>query len=139
VLFRSNDDWFNPNDPDAEVTKMKDGRTHLAHKHEIAVDLDSGAVVGHFAHRDRSSRHDDRWFRSIAITRGPGGSERSDAGLVSQSLLAFSFRREGPFKWSLWHRWRMRSQIASARVGSPMYSCHAVGGSCPAMMTEPVS
>lgn len=42
----SNDDWFNPNDPDAEVTKMKDGRTHLAHKHEIAVDLDSGAVVG---------------------------------------------------------------------------------------------
>lgn len=42
----SNDDWFNPNDPDAEITKMKDGRTHLAHKHEIAVDLDTGAVVG---------------------------------------------------------------------------------------------
>lgn len=42
----SNDDWFNPNDPDAEITKMKDGRTHLAHKHEIAVDLETGAVVG---------------------------------------------------------------------------------------------
>jgi len=42
----SNDDWSNPNDPDAEITKMKDGRTHLAHKHEIAVDLETGAVVG---------------------------------------------------------------------------------------------
>src|SRR5690606_2836435 len=41
----SNDEWVNPNDPDAEVTKMKDGRTHLAHKQENAVDLDTGAVV----------------------------------------------------------------------------------------------
>jgi transposase len=41
----SNDDWINPNDPDAKITKMKDGRTHLAHKAEHAVDLDTGAVV----------------------------------------------------------------------------------------------
>ena len=41
----SNDDWVNPNDPDAKITKMKDGRTHLAHKAEHAVDLDTGAIV----------------------------------------------------------------------------------------------
>ena len=41
----SNDDWYNPHDPDAKITKMKDGRTHLAHKEEHAVDLDTGAVV----------------------------------------------------------------------------------------------
>ena len=41
----SNEDWVNPHDPDARITKMKDGRTHLAHKAEHAVDLDSGAVV----------------------------------------------------------------------------------------------
>jgi transposase len=41
-----NADWVNPHEPDAEITKMKDGRTHLAHKHEIAVDLDTGAIVG---------------------------------------------------------------------------------------------
>lgn len=41
----SNDDWTHPHDPDARITKMKDGRTHLAHKAEHAVDLDSGAVV----------------------------------------------------------------------------------------------
>jgi len=42
----SNDDWTHPKDPDAKITKMKNGRTHLAHKAEHAVDLDTGAIVG---------------------------------------------------------------------------------------------
>ena len=42
----SNDDWTHPHDPDAKITKMKDGRTHLAHKAEHAVDLATGAIVG---------------------------------------------------------------------------------------------
>jgi transposase len=42
----SNDDWTHPHDPDAKITKMKDGRTHLAHKAEHAVDLETGAIVG---------------------------------------------------------------------------------------------
>jgi len=42
----SNDDWTHPHDPDAKITKMKDGRTHLAHKAEHAVDLKTGAIVG---------------------------------------------------------------------------------------------
>ena len=41
----SNKDWTSPADPDAKVAKMKDGRTHLAHKAEHAVDLDTGAIV----------------------------------------------------------------------------------------------
>ena len=41
----SNKDWKSPSDEDARVAKMKDGRTHLAHKAEHAVDLDTGAVV----------------------------------------------------------------------------------------------
>ena len=41
----SNDDWQNPHDPDAKITKMKDGTTHLAHKAEHAVDMDSGAIL----------------------------------------------------------------------------------------------
>jgi transposase len=41
----SNKDWKSPADEDARVAKMKDGRTHLAHKAEHAVDLDTGAVV----------------------------------------------------------------------------------------------
>ena len=38
-------DWTHPHDPDARITKMKDGRTHLAHKAEHAVDMETGAIV----------------------------------------------------------------------------------------------
>jgi len=41
-----NKDWRHPHDPDARITKMKDGRTHLAHKAEHAVDMATGAIVG---------------------------------------------------------------------------------------------
>ena len=41
----SNKDWVNPHDPDAGITKMKDGATHLAYKAEQAVDLETGAIV----------------------------------------------------------------------------------------------
>lgn len=42
----SNAEWVHPGDPEARITKMKDGRTRLGHKLEQAVDLESGAVVG---------------------------------------------------------------------------------------------
>jgi transposase len=42
----SNEEWEHPQDPDARIAKMKDGRTHLAHKAEHVVDLDSGALLG---------------------------------------------------------------------------------------------
>jgi transposase len=41
----SNKDWKHPWDPDAKIAKMKDGRTHLAHKAEHAVDLETGALL----------------------------------------------------------------------------------------------
>ena len=41
----SNEQWQSPQDPDAKVAKMKDGRTHLAHKAEHGVDLETGAIV----------------------------------------------------------------------------------------------
>jgi len=41
----SNEEWEHPDDPDAKITKMKDGRTHLAHKVEHAVDMETGAVL----------------------------------------------------------------------------------------------
>jgi len=41
----SNEEWEHPEDPDAKITKMKDGQTHLAHKAEHAVDMETGAVL----------------------------------------------------------------------------------------------
>ena len=41
----SNKAWKSPQDPDAKIAKMKDGRTHLAHKAEHGVDLETGAIL----------------------------------------------------------------------------------------------
>ena len=62
----SNDDWHNPNDPDAQITKLKDGRTHLSHKMEHAVDMDSGTVM--------------------AVTIQPGAAE--DTTTIPETMMA---------------------------------------------------
>ena len=46
----SNEDWENPNDPEAEITRLKDGRTALAYKAENAVDMETGAIVAVTTH-----------------------------------------------------------------------------------------
>ena len=55
----SNKDWMSPSDKDARIAKRKDGRTHLAHKAEHAVDLSSGADRGRHAPGGRSRRYND--------------------------------------------------------------------------------
>ena len=75
----SNEEWKSPADPDAKIAKMKDGRTHLAHKTEQAVDLTTGAIVSvtvqgrepratraRWARRSRTPR-----LRSSAFRSGP--------------------------------------------------------------------
>jgi transposase len=42
----SNKEWEHPHDPEAKIAKMKDGSTHLAHKAEHVVDLETGALLG---------------------------------------------------------------------------------------------
>lgn len=46
----SNDEWVNPNDAEAEITRLKDGRTALAYKAEQAVDMATGAIVAVTTH-----------------------------------------------------------------------------------------
>jgi len=41
----SNRQWRSETDPDSRITKMKDGRTHLAYKAEHAVDLESELIL----------------------------------------------------------------------------------------------
>ena len=41
----SNQQWQSETDPDSRITKMKDGRTHLAYKAEHAVDLDMELIL----------------------------------------------------------------------------------------------
>jgi transposase len=46
----SNEDWTSPSDAEAEITKLKDGRTALAYKAENAVDMETGAIVAVTTH-----------------------------------------------------------------------------------------
>jgi transposase len=41
----SNKEWMSPNDADARIAKMKDGRTHMAYKTEHAIDVESDLVM----------------------------------------------------------------------------------------------
>lgn len=41
----SNREWQSKTDPDSRITKMKDGRTHLAYKAEHAIDLDTELIL----------------------------------------------------------------------------------------------
>jgi transposase len=46
----SNEDWESPSDGEAEITKLKDGRTALAYKAENAVDMETGAIMAFTTH-----------------------------------------------------------------------------------------
>ena len=41
----SNDDWESPSDPDARISRMKDGTTHFSYKAEHTIDLDSDILL----------------------------------------------------------------------------------------------
>lgn len=41
----SNQEWESPTDPDAEIVRLKDGRTRLGYKAEHVVDMESGALL----------------------------------------------------------------------------------------------
>ncbi len=46
----ANEEWVNPHDSEAEIARLKDGRTALAYKAEQAVDMQSGAIVAVTTH-----------------------------------------------------------------------------------------
>ena len=51
----SNKEWQSPSDDEAEITKLKDGRTALAYKAENAVDMETGAIVAVTTHGGASA------------------------------------------------------------------------------------
>ena len=90
----SNQEWMSPGDPDARITKMKDGRTHLAHKAEHAVDLTSGALVAMTLHPanegDTTTIHKTlEEAQAVALTINEQGVEEvvADKGYHSGAVL----------------------------------------------------
>ena len=61
----SNQEWVNPNDPDAKVAQAKDGATDMLYKPENVVDLDTGAIVN--AEVRKADEGDTQGFAERAI------------------------------------------------------------------------
>ena len=72
----SNDEWRSETDPDSRITKMKDGRTHLAYKAEHVVDLDTELILAaEVYHADAAD----------VVTIGPSISQAQDNLLAADS------------------------------------------------------
>ncbi len=93
----SNKDWEHPHDPDARIAKMKDGRTHMAHKAEHAVDLDTGAILAvtiQAADRGDTQTVDETMKEAIETVSEIGGGKMAvkeavmDRGYHSNDVLA---------------------------------------------------
>jgi transposase len=81
----SNQDWQYPRDPDAKIVQMKDGRTHLAHQAEHAVDLETGALVA--VTLQAADQGDTTTIIETAIAAAEH-SEAAQAALPTPQLLA---------------------------------------------------
>ena len=79
----SNKDWVHPHDPEARITKMKDGRTHLAHKLEHAVDMETGAIVGLTV-----QTMDGGDTASLPVTLDEAERQLEEAGVEAKEVVA---------------------------------------------------
>ena len=75
----SNKEWKSATDPDSRVTKMKDGRTHLAYKAEHAVELGSGLIVAPVVYRG-----DDADAETLPVTVEVAREQLTAAGSPHQ-------------------------------------------------------
>lgn len=112
----SNEEWVSPTDPDATITKMKDGTTHLAYKAEHVVDLRSdlilAAEIRPTTHRDTQTLADSvlNAEENVALLSTASATPRSlprrvyicglagrpsVAGNVAQFGRCIRFRRPG--------------------------------------------
>ncbi len=79
----SNEVWMYPDAPDARITKMKDGRTHLAHKLENAVDMDKGTLVAMTV-----QTMDGGDTASLSVTLDAAEAQLEAVGLVAEEVVA---------------------------------------------------
>ena len=78
----SNRDWEHPHDRDARITRMKDGRTRLAHKLEQAVDMETGAVVA-----TTVQTMDGGDTASLAVTLDEADRRLAEVGIEAQEVV----------------------------------------------------
>ena len=116
----SNKDWVHPHDPEARITKMKDGRTHLAHKFEQAVDMETGAVVAGDGADDGRRRHGlaaEHAGRGGAAAGGGRGGAQGSGGRQGLPFEQDDDGRSGPRAAELRERAQPRPPQLEAEPG----------------------
>ncbi len=80
----SNKEWKSPSDPDARIARMKDGTTHLAHKAEHAVDLESGVVMAAEIHA--ADQGDTRTLPDT-LERAEASAQKAKPGVMIKDVV----------------------------------------------------
>src|SRR5438309_3983360 len=91
----SNEDWKKQSEEEAEITKLKDGRTALAYKAENAVDMETGAIVAVTTHGGAAA--DTATVEETVIEAGRSSGGIADGGAAGRPVCSASgwSRRRG--------------------------------------------
>jgi len=106
----SNREWKSPADPDARITRMKDGRTHLAYKAEHAVDLSSGALL---AVTLQGADRGDTTTVTETLAAATKAAEAVDLGTIQEAVLDKGYH-SGPVLVAL-RAERIRSYVSEPK------------------------
>lgn len=81
----SNDEWASKTDPEARITQMKDGRTHLAYKAEHVVDLESDLIL---AAEIRPADHGDSQTMVDSVLKAQENLQQAESDAEIQEIAA---------------------------------------------------
>jgi transposase len=114
-----NEEWVNPADGEAEITRLKDGRTALAYKAERAVDMETGAIVAVTTHGgavgDTDSIGETVAEAGIAVAEQAVQSTVNQAGI--EEVVADKGYHSNEVIRTL-AEWKLRSYVAEPERGA---------------------
>jgi transposase len=103
----SNRVWVSPSDPDSRIAKMKDGRTHLAHKAEHAVDLETEAIVA--AQVTQADRSDPQTGAETLVLAQANLVAAGSSADVGELVADKGYHDNGLLRWCA--DWAVRTYI----------------------------
>jgi transposase len=114
-----NEEWVNPADAEAEITRLKDGRTALAYKSEQAVDMETGAIVAVTTHGGAVG-DTDSIGETVAEAAGVAVAEQAVQRTVNQTGIEEVVADKGYHSNEVMRKlaeWKLRSYVAEPERG----------------------
>ena len=114
-----NEEWVNPQDSEAEITRLKDGRTAMAYKAEQAVDMDTEAIVAVTTHGGAVGDTDS--IGETVAEAGMAVAEQTAQTAVNQSGIEEVVADKGYHSNEVMRKlteWKLRSYVAEPERGA---------------------